>query len=163
MGKSPQLPTLQPGQDGGHAVSGSESESGLPVPLLSSGRLRTSRHHHRRQVSDVLFSSYCSTDGPDSFQTPRHLLMKGVIKKKQLYLNIPRSFKKNNWLLRCQWSRHLCYLVSASPTQTSGQHIRSAVLALEEGQSFSHRLIGLLLSHKYTEYLVWGAVMSVAG
>lgn len=75
MGKGPQLPTLQPGHDGGHAVSGPESESGLPVPLLSSGRLRTSRHHHRRQVSDGFFS----TAGQASFQTPLNLLLKGVI------------------------------------------------------------------------------------
>lgn len=61
MGKGPQLSAVQPGQDGGHTIRGSESESGLPVPLLSSGRLRTSRHHHWRQVSAVcVFSHYCS-------------------------------------------------------------------------------------------------------
>lgn len=65
MGKGLQLPFLHTSQDGGDTVGGSESKSGLPVSLLSSGRLRTSRHHHRRQVTAVHFKSlmYLSLKG----------------------------------------------------------------------------------------------------
>lgn len=52
MGKSPQLPTIPPGQDGGHSLYGHDTQSGLPVPLLSPRRLWTSCHHHRCQVGD---------------------------------------------------------------------------------------------------------------
>lgn len=52
MGKSPQLPTIPPGQDGGYSLYGHDTQSGLPIPLLSPRRLRTSCHHHRCQVGD---------------------------------------------------------------------------------------------------------------
>lgn len=52
MGKNPQLPTIPPGQDGGHSLYGPDTQSGLPIPLLSPRRLRTSCHHHRCQVGD---------------------------------------------------------------------------------------------------------------
>lgn len=53
MGKVPQLPSLQPGRDGGHSLFGFESKSRLSVPVLSPGRLRAPRHHHRCQVSVI--------------------------------------------------------------------------------------------------------------
>lgn len=53
MGKIPQLPNVHAGQDGGHSVFGPHPEGGLPVPLLSPRRLRTSGHHHRCQVGFV--------------------------------------------------------------------------------------------------------------
>lgn len=53
MGKIPQLPNVQPSQDGGHAVFGPHPQGGLPVPLLSPRRLRTPGHHHRCEVGMV--------------------------------------------------------------------------------------------------------------
>lgn len=53
MGKIPQLPNVHAGQDGRHSVFGPHPEGGLPVPLLSPRRLRTSGHHHRCQVGFV--------------------------------------------------------------------------------------------------------------
>lgn len=55
MGKIPQLPNVHAGQDGRRAILGPHPKGGLPVPLLSPRRLRTSRHRHRRQVAIVDF------------------------------------------------------------------------------------------------------------
>lgn len=55
MGKIPQLPKVHTGQDGRHAIYGPHPQGGLPVPLLSPRRLRTSRHRHRCQVGIVDF------------------------------------------------------------------------------------------------------------
>jgi len=62
MGQEPQLPQLQKGQDGRHALPGPEDQGGLPLPLLSPGRLWAPGHHHGRQASTVQTHQVSTSD-----------------------------------------------------------------------------------------------------
>lgn len=113
MGKGPQLSALQPGQDGGHTICGSESESGLPVPVLSPGRLWTSRHHHRHQVSGwTLWSSLFSK--PTQPLTKRWVWMWLSIAEITISHDVAfsQNYIKITLLYYCTYILHACILCS---------------------------------------------------